>query len=226
MRRATMKKLQALATWTCVAATMQFGCASETDLADAPPAVPGGVRPGSVDGSGAPQCTTAPQGRSYTDFGGNRLEESRVNQDISANRARLKPFSAMATEYKRVLGQVPASLAGQSGAFEIPPARWYEEPSLSGVGMSTLFGVGFEAATAYTATDARFKKAPDAASAPAECANFLRLVSSRIPTTTEIQACASFALGSVGGLAKEPKAERRWAYVLATALTSSGFLSY
>jgi hypothetical protein len=208
---------------TLVACATLSACAPDELPDGAGPVLAPGLQPGAVDGSGAPQCTSAPQGRSYLDFGGLKLEQSRANQDISANRARVKPFSVLAAEYKRIVGITPPSLAGQSGAFEPPPARWYEEPSASGVGMTTLYGVGFEAGLSYAASDARFKKVPDGVSAPAECAAFLRRATSRTPASEEISTCVAFALK---GVTKEPVAERRWAYVFASVLTSTGFLSY
>src|SRR5690242_6921731 len=65
------------------------------------------------NGEGTPealQCTQAPDGRSYADFGGLKLEESRANENVGVNRARVKPFASLEKEFNRVLGVVPPSL--------------------------------------------------------------------------------------------------------------------
>ena len=169
------------------------------------------------------ECTVAPQGRTYKGFDGLALEANRINENVGINRTRIKPYSAMSEEYARVLGSVPASLATQGDSFTASPARWFEEPQATGVGLATLYGVGFEGALAYAKSDVKFAQAPTAQSAPVECAAFMTKAWMRTPIPSEIQQCATFA---TTGLAKETVAQRKWAYVFASVLSATRFITY
>jgi hypothetical protein len=186
---------------------------------------PGATDPGADPASSAPGplCTEKPEGRSYTLFDGSHMEESRVNENVGLNRARLKPYAVMAGEYQRVLGLVPPSLAGAAGSFDDPPARWFSETEYSGVSMHALFDISFEAGGAATKTAPDFAAAPTDATAPAQCTTWMREAWSRSPSPEEIGACAELATKKLGD---EPDARRRWTYVCASILSSAQFLTY
>lgn len=169
------------------------------------------------------QCTEKPPGRSYRGFDGNALEASRINEGVGVNRARIKPYSVLAGELARVLGQAPPGLAAAAGSFDAPPARWYEEPAATGVGLSTLYSVVFEGALAYAKANAQYAAAPTAQSASAECTAFMKKAWNRAPSPNEVTECVGFATTKLG---KETNAQRKWAYVLSSVLTSTGFLAY
>jgi hypothetical protein len=180
---------------------------------------PGGGEPPPV----VLECTEKPPGRSYQGFDGVGLEAARVNENIGLNRGRIKPFAVLAGEYTRVLGRVPAGLAAESGSFETPPARWYEEPRATGVGLATLYTVSFEGALAYAKADPKFAAAPTAATAATECGAFMAKAWSRTASPNEITECVTLATTK---LDKETNPQRKWAYVFASVLTSTGFLTY
>jgi hypothetical protein len=197
-------------------------CASEDDTQETPPPGASSGSSGSVNPQ-ALECTEKPQGRTYVDFGGIDLATSRANENIGVNRGRIKPYSVLAGEYTRVLGAAPASLPGQAGSFDVPDPRYFEEPRATGVGISAMYGVSFEGALVLAKANAKYATAPDATSAPTECAAFLGKAFSRTPNTEEINACAAFATSKLG---KETNPQRKWAYVFANVLTSTGFLTY
>jgi hypothetical protein len=180
---------------------------------------PGGGEPPPV----VLECTEKPPGRSYKGFDGVGLEAARVNENIGLNRGRIKPFAVLAGEFTRVLGRVPAGLAAESGSFETPPARWYEEPRATGVGLATLYTVSFEGALAYAKADPKFAAAPTAATAATECGAFMAKAWSRTASPNEITECVTLATTK---LDKETNPQRKWAYVFASVLTSTGFLTY
>ncbi len=193
-------------------------------------ALPPGLDPSKDGGGGGGEpppvvleCTEKPPGRSYKGFDGLALEASRVNENVGLNRARIKPFGVLAGEYTRVLGRVPAGLAGEAGSFETPPARWYEEPRATGVGLASLYTATFEGALVYARADTKYAQAPTAASAATECAAFMAKAWSRTPSPSEISECVAFATTK---LDKETNAQRKWAYVFSSVLTSTGFLTY
>jgi hypothetical protein len=171
----------------------------------------------------AVECTAKPTGRSYVLFDGSKLEESRVNENIGMNRARLKPYAVMSGEYSRVLGLVPPSLAGAAGSFDDPPARWFAETLYSGVTLSASFDISFEACTAATKTDAAFAAAPTAATAETQCAAWARKAWNRTASPDELSACTDLATTKLND---EPDARRRWSYVCASILSSAQFLTY
>lgn len=169
------------------------------------------------------QCTEKPAGRSYRNFDGQALEATRANEGMGLNRARIKPYAVLAGELTRVLGAAPPGLAAAAGSFETPPARWYEEPAATGVGLSTMYSVVFEGALAYTRANAQYAAAPTAQSAQTECGAFMAKAWNRAASPNEVTECVTFATTKLG---KEPNAQRKWAYVLSSVLTSTGFLAY
>lgn len=159
----------------------------------------------------------------YAGFDNRELTAGRKVQKLGTDRARMKPFSALQTEYDRVLGNTPASLDGAASTFAQPPARWHEEPLANAVALQTAYNIAFDGCLTYTATGTEFATAPDAASASTQCGAMARKFWSKTPAPQEIQACVEVA---TTGSAAEPNARRKWAYACASVLTSAGFLTY
>lgn len=178
---------------------------------------------GGEDGTPAAlQCTDAPVGRSYPQFDGSKLEDSRVNENVGVNRARVKPFAALEKEFQRVLGVVPTSLKGAAGSFDVPAPRWFGEPEYSGVSLHAMANISFDGCLAYTKTNRALAAAPTADSAKTECATLMRKAWSRSPSPEEIGACADLATK----LGDEKDVHRRWAYVCTSVLSASQFLTF
>lgn len=171
---------------------------------------------GSVDPA---QCTS----RSYKGFGNAELTASRVIQNANVDRGRMKPFSALRTEYPRVLGTTPATVDGAGPTFGQAAPRWYEEPRANSVALQTAYNVAFDGCLTFTASSADFAASPDATTAAARCATLARKFWSRSPNADEIATCVTTA---TTGTAKESDPRRKWAYACASVLTSAGFLSY
>mgnify|MGYP001083900400 CR=1 FL=1 len=169
------------------------------------------------------QCTVKPEGRSYVLFDGTRLEASRVNENAGVNRARIKPYAVMATEYERVLGLVPEGIKTAGGSFDDPPERWYAEGSHSGVSINAIFEISFEGCLAWAKAAPELADAPTDESATAECTKLMRKAWSRTPSPDEIAGCVDLA---VNKLASQSDPARRWAYVCASVLSSSHFLTF
>ncbi len=185
---------------------------------------PGG--PGSEDPNAAPgalECTVKPEGRAYKHFDGTNLADSRLNENVGVNRARLKPFTVMSGEYSRVLGTAPASLAASAGSFDDAPPRWFEEAQHSGVSLNAVFDISFEGCSALTKAGAEYAAAPTNESAATVCKSLIRKAWSRSASPDEITACSTLA---VTKLATEADARKRWAYVCASVLSSSQFLTF
>lgn len=181
---------------------------------------------GDENGDGIPeslQCTQAPDGRSYTNFDGAKLEAERLNENVGVNRARIKPYAVMAGEYTRVLGAAPASLAQSAASFEDPPARWYAESTHSGVSLNAIFDISFEGCHAYVSGQADLAAAPTKESAEKFCTSMMRKAWSRTPSPEEITGCATLATDKLG---TEADVKRKWSYVCASILSSSHFLTF
>jgi hypothetical protein len=168
-------------------------------------------------------CTAKPQGRSYIGFDGTDLGATRVNENMGINRARIKPYAALASEYQRALGLVPPSLAGAGDSFDAPPARWFAEAKLTGVSLAAIFDISFEGCITFTKDAADYAAAPDATSAPAVCTSLMKKAWSRTPSPEETAACVKLATTQ---LASETNPRRQWAYVCASVLSSSNFLTF
>lgn len=169
------------------------------------------------------QCTQKPDGRSYTLFDGTKMEAQRLNENVGVNRARLKPYAVMATEYQRVLGLVPEGIKTSGASFDDPPARWFAESQYSGVSMNAIFEISFEGCLTYTRGAADLAAAPTPASAQAECTRLMRKAWSRSPSPEEVAGCTDLA---VTKLASQTDIPKRWAYVCSSILSSSQFLTY
>jgi hypothetical protein len=204
------------------------GVASLVALAacDDPNSLLGGGRDGrTTDPTTSPQallCTQKPNARSYKGFDDSKLEDTRANEAASANLARFKPFGVMAGEYQRVLGVVPPNLANASSSFDAPPDRWYAEPTQSAVSLSAAFDLSFQACTQALGS-AEYGAIPTADSAKNICTSAMRKAWSRAPSPDELSACTELATEKLGA---EPDPHRRWAYVCASILSSSNFLTY
>lgn len=189
---------------------------------------PGGSTPGDGTGTGpgdgpGPDDPAQCKSKTYAGFDNRELTAERKVLKLGTDRARLKPFSALQTEYARVLGNTPASLTGSGATFGQPVARWYDEPEANAVALQTAYNIAFDGCLTYTATAAEFASAPDANSASTQCAAMARKFWSKTPGPQEIQACVDVA---TTGSAAEPNARRKWAYACASVLTSAGFLTY
>lgn len=167
--------------------------------------------------------TVQPSGRPYNGFDNKDLGAGRVQEPLGANRARLVPFEALGGEYTRVIGAAPASLAAASSSFDTAPARWFVEAQASGVGLSTMFSVSFEGAVAMTAADPKYAVAPTAETAPAECIALMKKAWLRTPSPEETSACVDLAVNRLG---KEPDAKKKWAYVIASVLSTTRFATF
>lgn len=169
------------------------------------------------------QCTVKPEGRSYVNFDGAKLEAERLNENVGVNRARIKPYAVMAGEYTRVLGSAPPSLAQAASSFEDPPARWFAESTHSGVSLNAIFDISFEGCRVYVSGQGDLAAAPTKESATKFCSSMIRKAWSRTPSPEEIDGCAVLATDKLG---TEPDARRKWSYVCATILSSSHFLTF
>lgn len=179
--------------------------------------------PNNPNGAAALTCTQAPEGRSYTLFDGSKLEDKRANENVGVNRARTKPFSVLEAEYKRVLGVVAPSIKDSASSFPAPTARWYADSSYSAVSLNAVAELSFKSCVEYTKTAAQFAAAPETESARSECESLMRKAWSRAPSPDESNGCVELA---VTGLADETDARRRWAYVCASILSASQFLTF
>ena len=175
--------------------------------------------PGDDGDDGAPLCTV--ESRSYVGLGGFPLEADRVEAAPYGDRVRLKPFGAMADEYRRVLG-TEVNTAAYRATFGGAPARWYEEPQASATTLYASFALSFDACNAYTGGDEAFAAAPTAETADAQCREFARRFWNREASDEQASACATYALATD---ASDPP-RRRWAHACAAVLSSVGFLAY
>ncbi len=182
------------------------------------------TEPADDDGSdGGVEPPTCEVTRSYDGFGGRKLEATRETLAAGADRLRMKPFVALATEYARALSLATFDTAAYAATFGRPPARWFSEPAASANTIYAAFALAYAACTQHTATDATYATAPDATSATLACHAFAQRAWHRDATDAETAACVSFALDKTTAVSA-PRA--RWAYTCASVLTASGFLTF
>jgi hypothetical protein len=163
-------------------------------------------------------------GKIYKGFGNVNLVAGRLTEvPKEGDRFRIKPYSALAGEFTRVLGSAPASLAANAPSFISAPDRWYEESQASAVTLFTSFRVAYDGTLKLVSTDAKYAAAPTEETASANCNSFARAAWNRLPTSDEVNACKKVALIETVG---ESDIKARWAYTLASVLAAADFLSY
>jgi hypothetical protein len=175
---------------------------------------------GTVPGSTPPTADQC-KGQPHVGFANFDFVSDRKAGDIGINRRRVKPYTALRTEFTRTLGKIPTNMAQSEAAYGEQPARWFVEPAAGAVASYTTYQLAF--ATCYeTMTQAQYTTNPDATTASAECAAMQRKFWQRTATPEETKACADFTLG----LTTEPLARRRWAHACASILSATGFTTY
>lgn len=174
-----------------------------------------------LDDPSAPKCTEV--GASYVGFAGTKLEDKRANAPMGADRARIKPYSALKGEYERAIGVAPASLEQAAPSFGNPPERFSSEPRASAIQVYSAFRVAFDGCLTYTEGPQVFADAPTPTSASTQCTAMARKFWNRVPTEDEAKQCVQVATVD-SGAERDPR--RRWAYTCATLLSSAGFLTY
>jgi hypothetical protein len=142
---------------------------------------PGKSKPGPATTAPAPPAPGACEAATHIGFGMTDFVADRLPGDIGTNRARVKPYSALATEFTRALGAVPTALASDAAAYGVVAARWYEEPTEGAVSLYTTYTLAFQACY-DTMTAANYAVAPTATTAPVECATMQQKFWQRAPT--------------------------------------------
>lgn len=176
---------------------------------------------GATPGADPTQPGSCKEGLAHPGFANVDFVGDRKPGAIGADRRRVKPYSALRSEFQRALGAVPAGLATSVAAYGDVPARWYQEPTAGAVSLYTTYTLAFTACY-DTMTAPAFAEAPTAASASTECAKMQRKLWQRSATPDETKACADFTFG----LADEPAPRRRWAHACASIMTAAGFTTY
>jgi len=172
-------------------------------------------------GDDQPPPVVCEQPRTYTGFGG-PLGDDRPQINPGSDRMRVKPFAALAAEYKRVLG-VDVTTTAYAGTFGKPPARWYEEPAAGAATIYASFALAYDGCTSKTMTGADYEAAPTAATADTVCRDFARVAWQREATDDEASTCATYAVSQTP--ASDPP-RKRWASTCAAVLTAADFLAY
>ena len=187
-----------------------------------------------------PVCTVL--GKPHIGLGGVDVASS-TDGPASGDRARTKPYSALVTEYARVLGgeNAPALIGSTGPTFGVAADRWYLEPTASAVFIDTAFEVAFEGCLRKTgeipggSAEPKYAVAPMPATARDACTYWTRVFWSHDPTPPQLDACVAAVLDpssetygrpGVDEVTHPMTAKRRWAYACASVLTATGFLTY
>ncbi|CAN5718820.1 hypothetical protein BH11MYX4_BH11MYX4_29120 [soil metagenome] len=195
---------------------------------------------GGGSATSAPSCTVF--GQPHLGLGGEDLA-AKADGPPSGDRARAKPYTALLTEYGRVLGSqnAPSAIDETGPTFGVPADRWYLEPIASAVFVNTAFDVAFEGCLKMTGDlaggsgDAKYAAAPTKATAGVACADWIRRFWSRTGTPDSIDTCVAVATEttsetygrpSVDETTRATTPQRRWAYACASVLTATGFLTF
>lgn len=190
-----------------------------------------GTGDGTTPGSDPTQPGSCKEGVPHVGFAGTDFVQDRKVGGIGSDRSRIKPFSALKTDFQRTLGNIPAQMNASAPAYGDVVDRWYAEPIAGAVSLNTTYNLAF-AGCFDTMTAANYSVMPTAATATEECAKMQRKFWSRTPTPDETQACANFAMGVTdpdnlaANVTADQKIRRHWAHACASVMTSTGFTTY
>ena len=144
-----------------------------------------------ADGSQTgPMCVTG--GKPHIGLGGEDIA-AKDDGPPGGDRARVKPFTALKTEYARVLGTSPSSVDSAGSTFGIPQDRWFLEPIASGVYVNKAFEVAFEGCSDMISGDSKFEVTPSKDNAHDVCNDWARRFWSRDATPEQLDACVAAA---------------------------------
>jgi len=189
--------------------------------------------PGDMDGDGIPddqdptpgadptQPGTCKVGVPHVGFAGTDFVADRKPGAIGVDHRRVKPFTSLVGDFRRVLGNVPAAMNNAGSTYGDTPARWYSEPTAGAVSLNSTYNFAFTGCYDMM-SGAQYGAAPTPESAKTECATMQRKFWQRTATPEENQACVDFVIG----LGTEPVARRRWAHACASIMTAAGFTTY
>jgi hypothetical protein len=171
----------------------------------------------------APEVALCDSGRDYVGFGGQQLTHDRKEADVGLERARTKPFTALQTEYVRVLGNTPELLAQSESTFGLTPPRWYPKIDPNAVSLYQAYRIAFQGCLTLTAQPTQYAQPPTIEAARTECAGWAKRFWGRPAMAPELDACAN-VIGVYS--TAETSMRRRWAHGCASVLTSSDFLTF
>lgn len=178
------------------------------------------------DGKGSfALCGQATKAAEYLDFGGRNLAKDRISAEeipSQGDRARLKPFSALEAEFRRVTGQVPSELQTAAATFNSAPPRWFREPQASGISLFVAYNLAFEVAKKKLEAQEEYKQTPNPDSAAAACTQFATEAWLAEPSPSEVKYCTDLVMNEDSGKTNVD----RWAHGLSAILTASRFLGY
>jgi hypothetical protein len=180
-----------------------------------------GTNPDGTPGADPTQPGSCAEGVPHPGFANTDFVGDRKPGAIGENRRRVKPYSALRTEFQRAIGTIPAGLNTSGAAYGDVPARWFAEPTAGAVSLFTTYTLAFTGCF-DSMTAAQFTQQPTAQTASTECATMQRKIWQRSPTPDETKACADLAVG----LTEETVARRKWAHACASIMTSAGFTTY
>lgn len=182
---------------------------------------------GDDDGSGSaepePEPVTCVAARTYTNLGGDALGADRPTIEPGSDRSRVKPYAALAAEYKAALGLADFDTAVFAPTFGRAPARWYAEPQASANTLYAAFALAYNGCTQKMTSDAQYGTAPTTAAAEVICHDLVRRAWHRDATAEETSACVDYAVNQTKPT--DPPV-MRWSYTCASVLSAAGFLAY
>lgn len=181
----------------------------------------GNIDPGDDDDTQEP--VVCEQARTYLGYGNHTLEADRPTIEPGSDRLRIKPYGALAAEYRAALGLSAFDTTLYASTFGRPPARWYIEPQASANTIYAAFALAYVGCTTHTSSDPLYAQAPTASLADTICRDHARRFWHREATDAEVTSCVTYAVDQTNPA--DPPA-KRWAYSCAAVLSASGFLAY
>lgn len=200
------------------AATVHLAACSDDEPA-------GGKQPPAASATTA--CGLVP--RTYRGIDGRLLDRDRDEAPAVNNVLRLKPYTALLGDYRRIFGRPPSAAIDAASTFGVVPARWYSEPQAGAVSLHTAHRIAFAGCLSLMPSHEAWAAMPTRESAATQCAEWGLEFWGHRPDREQNKTCVSFLTNDAQFANATPPVTapgERWAAGCAMMLTTAEFLSY
>lgn len=199
-------------------ALFALGCSDEGGAPDAGP-VPAATA--------ARACGIVP--KAYTGLDGKLLARDRDETPSSQDIMRIKPFTALLGDYRRIFGTPPRAAFDAASTFGVVPPRWFAEPQAGAISLFAAHRIAFAGCVSLMPSHEAWATMPSEEEARSQCTQWGREFWGHPPDTAQRETCVKFVTNDAlfsGATPPVTNAGERWAAGCAMMLTTEEFLSY
>lgn len=190
-------------------------------------AAPATPSPESTATTNSARCGRVPNAMRTID--GHPLGLDRVDAAVTADTMRVKPYTALMMDFRRIFGTLPDPARNAASTFSVVPERWYIEPQIGAVSLYTVHRIAFAGCLSLMPSHERWASLPTRDTAAAQCGEWAFEFWGHRAEQAQMTACEDFLTDDAQFTGATPpvlEAGPRWAAGCAMMLSAPEFLSY